>query len=238
VAGSLLFTWVAALLLIEARWPYVRLYGNRWDRWYRNIALGATCLAVSPLLLWGITEATGAIAPLMVVPIVLQWLALDLWTYAMHRAYHRAPWLWRFHAPHHLDEQLDVTSAFRFHLGEIVISGIMRLIPALLLGIRVETLLLFETILLGAAVFHHSNIKLPQRLERWLSLIVVTPSIHWVHHHNVRSDTDSNYSAILSLWDRLFGSKSPTVRMPGMTIGVEALHDVGLLSLLAYPFFR
>jgi sterol desaturase/sphingolipid hydroxylase (fatty acid hydroxylase superfamily) len=204
----------------------------------RNITLGVTSLAAAPLLLWLLTVATDAVAPLFTLPIIWQLVALDLWAYATHRAYHRVPLLWRFHAPHHFDEHLNVTSAFRFHIGEIMISGALRLVPALCLGISVETLLLFEAILLGAAAFHHSNVKLPVAFERALSWVIVTPSLHWVHHHNIRADTDSNYAAILSLWDRLFGSKSKTERTPTMTIGVEAQSDRGVLSLLAYPFVQ
>jgi sterol desaturase/sphingolipid hydroxylase (fatty acid hydroxylase superfamily) len=94
----------------------------------------------------------------------------------------------------------------------------------------------FETLLALSAMFHHSNLRLPPRLERALSCVIVTPSIHWVHHHAIRRDTDSNYSALLSLWDRLFASRSATRRSPDMPIGVEGLSDKGLAQLVARPF--
>ncbi len=238
MASVLLLGWVAALLIIEALWPATPSPEYNFERRRRNIVLGTFSLVVAPLLLWVLTEGTASVAPLVSAPLFLQLLALDLWTYAMHRAYHRVPLLWRVHAPHHLDEHLDITSAFRFHMGEIVISGVMRLIPAIALGISVETLLLFEATLLGAAAFHHSNIRLPFAFERALSWIIVTPSIHWVHHHNIRADTDANYSAILSIWDRLFGTRSPTHRTVGMSIGLEGQREIGLFRLLAYPFTR
>ena len=99
-------------------------------------------------------------------------------------------------------------------------------------------LLLFETILTANAVFHHSNIRLPVRFEYWLSRFIVTPSIHWRHHHKLRADTDSNYTAILSLWDRLFGSANPRPREIGMAIGVEGESERSFWGLLAYPFGR
>ena len=89
-----------------------------------------------------------------------------------------------------------------------------------------------------AALFHHSNLRMPPAFERALSFVVVTPSLHWVHHHAMRSDTDSNYSTILSVWDRIFASKSPTARTPDMPIGVETLSDEPLTRLLARPFRR
>ena len=87
-------------------------------------------------------------------------------------------------------------------------------------------------------MFHHSNLRLPSWLERLLSLIMVTPSIHWVHHHAIRTDTDSNYSTLLSVWDRLFGSRIPTVRSPDMPIGVEGGRDRTIAALVTRPFRR
>jgi len=80
--------------------------------------------------------------------------------------------------------------------------------------------------------------RLPAGLERALSFVVVTPSIHWVHHHAIRADTDSNYSTLLSVWDRLFASRSATQRSPDMPIGVEGGHDRGLVALVRRPFRR
>jgi sterol desaturase/sphingolipid hydroxylase (fatty acid hydroxylase superfamily) len=103
-------------------------------------------------------------------------------------------------------------------------------------AIPLSSVLTFEALILVATGFHHSDLKLPPRLERALSWIVVTPSIHWVHHHRIRRDTDSNYSTILSLWDRLFASRSATRRTPDMEIGVEGREEQDLPKLLLRPF--
>ena len=89
-----------------------------------------------------------------------------------------------------------------------------------------------------AAIFHHSNIALPARIEKLLSLIIVTPSIHWVHHHAVRRDTDSNYSTILSVWDYVFGSVASGKREHGMLIGVEGVKEQKLMRLILRPFYK
>ena len=89
---------------------------------------------------------------------------------------------------------------------------------------------------LAMAMFHHSNVSLPGWLEKPLSKLIVTPSIHWVHHHAIRADTDSNYANTLAVWDILFGSRSRTKRWIEMPIGVEQRHDEGLLRLLIRPF--
>ncbi|MGH7123915.1 MAG: sterol desaturase family protein, partial [Stellaceae bacterium] len=87
-----------------------------------------------------------------------------------------------------------------------------------------------------ATIFHHSNLRLPPGLERALRLAIVTPSIHWVHHHRARADTDSNYSTVLSIWDPLFRSRSPTPRTPDLEIGVEGREELPVLGLVAAPF--
>ncbi len=215
-------------------------------RLIHNFGLWAIVLVMSPLiiapltafganhLLWARPEALQAGALLLVVDIVL----LDLWTYWAHRAWHRVPVMWRFHKVHHFDEFLDTTSAFRFHIFEVMISALLRLIPIALLAIPFAHVIAFETVFICAVMFHHSNLRLPAPFERALSRIMVTPSIHWVHHHAVMKDTHSNYASILSLWDPLFASRSATQRTPEMKIGLESVEDKPLLRLILTPFMR
>jgi len=146
------------------------------------------------------------------------------------------PLLWRFHEVHHLDEFLDVTTGVRFHLGEVLLSALVRFAVIVILAIPLTSVIVFETLLLLATIFHHSNVRLPKRFEQLLSLVIVTPSIHWVHHHALRRDTDSNYATVLSVWDRLFDSRSATQRTPDLVIGVEKDHDRPFLPLLLRPF--
>ena len=198
------------------------------------------------------------ISPLIVIPLTLwatQWsldwkpdwfrgplglmldlLMLDFWIYWWHRANHRIPFLWRFHEVHHLDQFLDVTTAVRFHVGEVLLSTAVRAVIIIVLAIPVTSVIVFETALLLATMFHHSNMKLPENLERIVSWFVVTPSIHWVHHHALRRDTDSNYATVLSVWDRLFASRSATKRTPDLEIGVEGESEESFLSLISKPF--
>jgi sterol desaturase/sphingolipid hydroxylase (fatty acid hydroxylase superfamily) len=167
--------------------------------------------------------------------LVIDVLILDCWIYWWHRANHEIRFLWRFHEVHHLDEFLDSSSALRFHFGEVFLSSLVRACVIFGLGVPLTSVIVFETLLAVAAIFHHSNAKLPHWLEQPLSWVIVTPSIHWVHHHAIRRDTDSNYSAFLSLWDRLFGSRSPTIRTPEMPIGVEGRPERSIAGLLRRP---
>ncbi len=164
-------------------------------------------------------------------------LLLDLWTWAWHLACHRIPALWRFHQVHHSDSAMDVSSSARFHPGELACSTAARIPVLLLLGVSTSQLLLFETLLLAVSQVHHSAIT-SRHLDHWLGWLLVTPGIHRVHHSRQRSETNSNYAAILSAWDRLFGTRSPNTRKPmnapGLS-GMDADQFQTLLGLLKTP---
>jgi sterol desaturase/sphingolipid hydroxylase (fatty acid hydroxylase superfamily) len=225
----------AAPFPIKAVRPGVRLLGNG-VLWMINAGLSVA--VVVPVTAW----ATGAALnwrPLWWSGwggLAVDLLILDGLIYWWHRANHVVPFLWRFHSVHHLDRTLDSTTALRFHFGEVTLSAAARAVVVLALAIPLASVLVFETLLLLATIFHHSNLRLPPWLERTLSRAVVTPSIHWVHHHRLRRDTDSNYSTVLSLWDPLFRSRSKTRRTPDLEIGVEGREEEPVLGLIAAPF--
>jgi sterol desaturase/sphingolipid hydroxylase (fatty acid hydroxylase superfamily) len=134
--------------------------------------------------------------------LLLAVIFLDGWMYLWHRANHTIPLLWRFHRMHHSETEMDVTTATRFHLGEHVGASVLRagLIP--LLGFEVWQLIVYDTLLIAVTMLHHANISLG-RYDRWLRWLIVTPDMHKVHHSSWRPETDSNYSTVFSVWDRL-----------------------------------
>jgi sterol desaturase/sphingolipid hydroxylase (fatty acid hydroxylase superfamily) len=136
---------------------------------------------------------------------VLALVLLDGWMYVWHRANHSIPLLWRFHRMHHSDRHMDVTTATRFHLGEHVGSAVLRLGLIPLLGFQVWNLVVYDTLVIAITQFHHADISIG-RWDRWLRWVIVTPNMHKVHHSDWQPETDSNYSTVLSLWDRLFRS--------------------------------
>lgn len=234
--------WFAALFLAERARPAVtdRL---GWARVARNALLFLPVVALS----WFIVLPLSSFASEQALTwrpswwdgwlgLALDLLLLDFLIYWWHRFNHELPFLWRFHEVHHRDTFLDASTALRFHFGEVLLSALARALVILLLGFPLSAILVFEALVLMAAIFHHSNLKLPPRFERFLSQLIVTPSIHWVHHHALRADTDSNYSTILSLWDRLFASKSPTARTNDMAIGCQGKPELPLGQLLLSPF--
>ena len=130
-------------------------------------------------------------------------LLFDAWSYIWHRMNHEIRFFWRFHRVHHSDPNMDVTTANRFHIGEIFFSSLFRIPLIGLLGIYLWELVLYETLMFAVVQFHHSDIDIPAKVDRALRAIIVSPNMHRVHHSRWRPETDSNYSSLFSFWDRL-----------------------------------
>ena len=147
-------------------------------------------------------------------------ILFDLWMYLWHRANHIIPFLWHFHRLHHSDTKMDFSTALRFHPIEIIISSFLRLGVIALLGIQMQTLIIYEICLQVVILFHHSNVNLPEKYDRILRLFIVSPNMHRVHHSNITSETNSNYSSIFSFWDRLFKSFKQRKDPQNITYGI------------------
>jgi sterol desaturase/sphingolipid hydroxylase (fatty acid hydroxylase superfamily) len=160
------------------------------------------------------------------VRFVLALVLLDGWMYVWHRANHAIPFLWRFHRMHHSDRHMDVTTATRFHLGEHIGSSVLRLGLIPLLGFEVWNLVVYDTLVIVITQFHHADISIG-RWDRWLRWLVVTPYMHKVHHSDWRPETDSNYSTVLSIWDRLFGSFRMRPDPKTLVFGLNEFTDPG-----------
>lgn len=240
--GAVVLGTLVLLLVAERVFPMARVVGG-----LRRVGRNLSLAGVNAVLSWAVVVPLSAMTASHALGwrpewwsgwqgLLLDLLILDCWIYWWHRANHEWPFLWRFHEVHHLDEFLDASSALRFHFGEVLLSSLVRAGVILLLGVPLLSVVVFETLLALCTMFHHSNLRLPPRFERALSCLIVTPSIHWVHHHAIRRDTDSNYSALLSVWDRLFRSRSATVRTPDMPIGTEGRKERAIGGLLVRPF--
>ena len=172
---------------------------------------------------------------------VVGFLLLDWTVYVWHRLNHRAPVLWRFHVVHHTDLDLDVSTAFRFHAGELLLSIAWRSLQIVVLGVGPGLVLVYEAAMEAATAFHHSNWRLPLALERALNLVVVTPRMHGIHHSVEERQTNANWSVIFSWWDRLHHTLRLGAPDETPTIGLPAYRDpreLGFLALLALPFTR
>lgn len=133
-------------------------------------------------------------------------IVFDFFDYWWHRFNHRFGLLWRFHKVHHVDTHVDVTTALRFHPGELFISFFVKASWIAIWGPSVAAFALFEISVSLASQFHHSNIDFPDRWERVLRLVIVTPRFHTSHHTVTRRTGDANFATVLIVWDRLFGT--------------------------------
>lgn len=164
---------------------------------------------------------------------------LDYSLYIWHVLVHRVPWLWRFHLVHHMDLDLDASTALRFHFGELAVSIPWRAAQIAAIGVGPNALALWQNVLLVSILFHHSNVQLPIGVERVLGRIVVTPRMHGIHHSMVPEETNSNWSSGLTAWDWLHGTLRLNVAQHAIAIGV-ATHrrpeEVTLGKSLEVPF--
>ncbi len=241
---------LAALWLAESLAPMFAGRRARWSHLSANLSLGALNAVVAAgiaFALLGVTEwaRLNEIGLLNALPLpawaqwVLAIVLFDCWQYAWHRLNHQAPFLWRFHAVHHADAEMDVTSGVRFHPGEMILSFLARLAVLPALGMTLPQLLLYEAISLPIILFHHSNLKISERWDRRLRWLIVTPRMHTVHHSRWQPETDSNYASFLSVWDRLFGSFRLRAKLEEISLGLdhwEPREWRSLPGMLAAPF--
>jgi sterol desaturase/sphingolipid hydroxylase (fatty acid hydroxylase superfamily) len=137
--------------------------------------------------------------------IIISFLTLDFFGgWLVHITEHKVPFLWRFHVIHHADNNVDVTTGLRHHPGESVLRGLFFFFGIIVSGAPMYAVMIFQTLLILATAFTHANISLPRRLDNILSWILISPNMHKVHHHWKQPYTDSNYGAVLAIWDRLF----------------------------------
>jgi sterol desaturase/sphingolipid hydroxylase (fatty acid hydroxylase superfamily) len=262
VRGRRVSAWLSAPLAVgafgllawlERRRPLRRAVEPKLGREVRNLAVAAAGAAALRLTerpaadaltslverrRWGLLKLFGLPAWLEVA---LAIALLDYTLYLWHVLTHRAPFLWRFHLVHHVDLDLDASTALRFHFAELVLSVPWRAAQILLIGVSPRALSAWQTFLLLSIMFHHSNVRLPLGVERRLNALFVTPRMHGIHHSTVKEEADSNWSSGLAVWDRLHGTLRLDVPQAEVVIGVPAYRDpeeVGLISIIKMPFGR
>ena len=239
------------LFLLERRWPLRPEKESKARRNGRNLAIatlgGMTVhLAESPLLYplakrvgskrWGLLKWL-RLPKIIETAIVL--LLLDYTLYLQHVLHHRVALFWRFHAVHHVDLDLDASTALRFHFGEIALSAPYRAAQILLIGVDPQSLLIWQTWLLFSIMFQHSNLRLPGAVENRLVCFIVTPRMHGIHHSSEPENQNSNWSGGLTIWDALHRTLNLGVPQEEIDIGVEGFNrpeQVTLPKVITLPF--
>lgn len=241
------------MLLFERVRPLRRTVEPKLRRVVRNLTTGGIALAVAtvlqtpvliPVSRWAAAHRVGLLN-LVALPafanLVLAVLLLDYTLWIWHWATHRVPFLWRFHLVHHVDLDLDSSTGLRFHFGEQALSVVYRAAQIVIIGVSPFALWTWQVLLFASILFHHANIELPIAWERRLVRILVTPRMHGIHHSDRFSETDSNWSSLLSWWDYLHGTVVLSVRQSDVVIGVPAYREhseVTIGKILLLPFRR
>jgi sterol desaturase/sphingolipid hydroxylase (fatty acid hydroxylase superfamily) len=246
---------IVGALMLAAEWaaPLREAVEQKLRRVLRNLSTGGISLAVTnllhplllfPVVMWAQQERIGLLHNVgwphwvkLLVAVVL--LDYTLWWW--HWANHRVAFFWRFHLVHHVDRDLDASTALRFHFGELALSVPVRALLVLVFGIDTRSLWVWQTILFASLLFHHSNVRLPLAVERVLVFLIVTPRMHGIHHSQIKEETNSNWSSLISVWDFLHRTIRLDVPQERIRIGVPAYDDpdaVTLGRILLIPFRR
>jgi len=247
---AIILTVLAVLAAIEAVLPLQRR--NRLNRAHLvpNLALTlltfATNLVFTSALVfaldWQASNGVGLLHLVTVPPLVelvTVVLALDLAFYVVHVAMHRRPSLWRFHRVHHADAAVDVTTTIRQHPGETVIRYVAIAAFALPLGASAGSFAVYQLLAAVSGLLEHANLRLPRRVNQLLALLFTWPDMHKVHHARDPRLTDTNYSNLVSWWDRLFGTFTPVRHGRAVVYGLDGTDDAPVQTfsgLLGLPF--
>ena len=238
-------------VLLETRLPLRRARDSKRRRVGRNLMMAGIGFAVIELLqipvLIPISKATmgqglGLLNLLGVTGgarVVIAILLLDYTLWHWHRVNHRIHFFWRFHSVHHVDRDMDASTALRFHFGELGMSVGWRALQIVAIGADPLSVFIYQALLFTSILFHHSNTRLPLAFERALVRLIVTPRMHGIHHSDYENETNTNWSSLLSLWDYLHGTINLDVPQQSITIGVPAFDDpkkVTLGEILRMPF--
>jgi sterol desaturase/sphingolipid hydroxylase (fatty acid hydroxylase superfamily) len=233
----LIIAWLILIFLLEGAFPHFKNRAHRIKHAIPHILTALINGLLTRLLLAVLTINTIGWAgrfsldlthriPLSAYPkTVIIFILFDIWMYFWHMANHRISFLWLFHRAHHADTDMDTTTALRFHPGELILSTFIRLPVVILLGMSFAEILLFETLLNISTLFHHSNLAIPEKWDRILRAVIVTPNMHRVHHSVELLETNSNYTSLLSVWDRLFRSFRKSEDTQTITIGLQRFRE-------------
>ncbi|MDX8552719.1 sterol desaturase family protein [Tenacibaculum sp. 1B UA] len=247
LVGGITFFW-----LLEGAMPLFGFKYNKWKHAWPNLFFTSTTIiinfALAFLLLktadWVQANHFGLINWLPKMPlwlyVLLGVLFLDFFgAYLAHLVEHKVKPLWMVHLVHHSDHKVDTTTANRHHPIESVIRFTFTLLGVFLVGTPIGIIMLYQSMSLVFTQLTHANIKMPKKLDKVLSYVIVSPDMHKVHHHNILPYTDSNYGNIFSIWDRLLGTYMELDREK-IVYGVDTFPDEeknsSLKELLKQPF--
>ncbi len=250
--AAILVSGIVIFWLVENQIPLFNFKYKKWQHAGVNFFFTLTTIVVNfPLAIalvwaanWTAQVHFGLFYWLDSLPFTVQWLLalmmLDfVGAWLAHWIQHKVKFLWRFHIIHHVDQQVDTTTANRHHPGESVIRFIFTFFAILISGAPIWLVFLYQSLSVILSQFNHANIILPKWLDKPIGWLIVTPNIHHIHHHYLQPYTDSNYGNIFSVWDRIFGTfmfkEQKTLRY-GLDTHPDNIKNTTISNLLKIPF--
>ncbi len=245
------FVMLFVMLGVEHVTPFRVPVESKFRRWVKNLSLAAgntfvLSISVSAYLLWLVqhveTNKIGILNDFGVAGIwniLITFVLFDFMTYIWHLLNHLVPFLWRFHKVHHTDLDIDVSTASRFHIGELLFSAVFKGALIYLFGPSLMAFIIFESSIVTAAQFHHSNIRFGSKVEKCICYLFVVPSMHRIHHSIIRKELNSNFAVVFSVWDRIAQTFRDDVVQEKITIGLQQYKNSSELTipkLLIIPF--
>ena len=246
-------TLFCCLFALERMAPLRRCKRALFGRLLLNLAMSALAFFVAGVvvrpvalhaLAWSSQKPFGLVHLVQIPPAVefiLAFLLMDLTFYWWHLTNHHVPFLWRFHNVHHADPDLDISTGFRFHFGEVAMSAAFRVAQVTFIGISGPVFAIYELVFQANTLFHHSNVRLPILVERLLNKVLVTPRMHGIHHSQVQHETNSNYGVVFPWWDRLHRTLGLNIPQARIVIGIPGYsqsEDNRFLNLVLMPFHK
>lgn len=245
--GGLVLFWVLEGVLPLFRFTYHKV-GHAGINLFLTLTTMIVGFGLAAGLLWASDYSSSNQIGLLYIfelplwaKVVVGVLLMDLiGAYFIHWLEHRVKWMWRFHLVHHSDTNIDVTSGLRHHPGETVFRIFFTGVAVFLIGAPMGIVMLYQSISVLFAHITHANVNVPKGLDKVLSLVLVSPNMHKVHHHYTQPYTDTNYGNIFSIWDRLFGTfayvDDPTTLTYGIDTHMLPEENDDLKNLLKIPF--
>lgn len=216
------FVWglplIGIVLWVETRAPFVKGRGGRFLHVARSLGMRLLNILLVNAIFYYVSVSIeeklersgfglfGSLNLPLWADVALGILLLDLWLYWVHRISHKLKFVWKFHRMHHADTDVDASTAFRFHPLEVILFLPVNMAFTLSIGVSPYGMMTYMLLLQAVQLFHHSNIRISERWDRALRILIVTPVVHRVHHSPYGDETDSNFSLLFSFWDRLFGT--------------------------------
>tara|TARA_B100001250_G_scaffold207785_1_gene178379 strand:+ start:142 stop:978 length:837 start_codon:yes stop_codon:yes gene_type:complete len=245
--GGISFFWI-----LEGTVPLFLFNYKKWKHAIPNFFFTLTTILINFLLAflllsasdWVVLNQFGFINFFKNLPLILEVfiaiLLLDfIGAFLAHYVEHKVNPLWMIHLVHHSDHNVDTTTANRHHPLESLIRFIFTLFAIIIVGAPIGYVMLYQSLSVVSTQFNHANIKLPKKLDKLISYLLVSPDMHKIHHHYRLPYTDANYGNIFSIWDRIFGTYMYLDRekiVYGVDVFPDKKKNSNILDLLKQPF--